>query len=87
MVTNMEHVHANLSTSISEFKKNPSALLAQADGETVALLNHNKPTAYIVSAQTYELMLEALENLELLGLAESRLKEKPKAKRVKLDDL
>lgn len=86
-MTNMEQVHANLSTSISEFKKNPSALLAQANGETVALLNHNKPTAYIVSAKTYEIMLEALENLELLQLAESRLKEKNKAIRVNLDDL
>jgi antitoxin StbD len=87
MVTNMEHVHANLSTSISEFKKNPSALLAQADGETVALLNHNKPTAYIVPAKTYEMMLEAMENLELLDLAKSRLKEKGKAIRIKLEDL
>ena len=83
----MEHVHANLSTSISEFKKNPSAILAQADGETVALLNHNKPTAYIVPAKTYESMLEAMENLELLEIAKSRLKEKSKAVRVKLEDL
>lgn len=87
MANIMEHIHAKLSTSISEFKKNPSALLAQADGETVALLNHNKPTAYIVPAQTYEIMLEALENLELLDLAESRLKEKAKAIRVNIDEL
>jgi antitoxin StbD len=87
MVTNMEHVHATLSASISEFKKNPSALLAQADGETVALLNHNRPTAYIVPAKTYEMMLEAIENLELLELAKTRLKEKGKALRIKLEDL
>lgn len=87
MVTNMEHVHAKLSASISEFKKNPSALLAQANGETIALLNHNKPTAYLVSAETYEMMLEAIENIELLELAKSRLKEKNQAIRVKLEDL
>lgn len=87
MVINMEHVHANLSTSISEFKKNPSAILAEANGETIALLNHNKPSAYIVSAKTYEMMLEALENLELLEIAEARLKDKDKAIRVNLDDL
>jgi len=87
MVINMEHVHANLSASISEFKKNPSALLAEADGETVALLNHNKPTAYIVPAKTYEIMLEAIENIELLELAKSRLKEKDQAIRIKLEDL
>lgn len=83
----MEYVYANLSASISEFKKNPSALLNQANGETVALLNHNRPTAYIVPAQAYENMLEALENLELLKLAESTLKEKGAAIRVKLEDL
>lgn len=83
----MEHVYANLSTSISEFKKNPSAILAEANGETVALLNHNKPSAYIVPAKTYEIMLEALENLELLELAEPRLKERDKVVRVNLDNL
>lgn len=83
----MEQVHASLSTSISEFKKNPSAILAQANGETIALLNHNKPTAYIVPTKTYEILLEALENQELLELAESRMKEKDKAIRVNLEDL
>ncbi len=83
----METIHANLTTSISEFKKNPSALLAEADGETIALLNHNIPMAYIVPAKAYESMLEAVENLELLKLAKSRIKEKHKAIKVKLEDL
>ncbi len=87
MVIKMEHVHAALFASISEFKKNPSALLTQADGETIALLNHNKPTAYIVPAKTYEIMLEAIENIELLELAKSRFKEKNQAIRIKLEDL
>ncbi len=83
----MEHVHANLSVSISEFKKNPSALLVQANGEAVALLNHNKPTAYLIPAKTYESMLELIENAELLEIANLRLKEKNQAIRVKLEDL
>lgn len=83
----MEHVHANLSTSISEFKKNPSAILAEANGETIALLNHNKPSAYIVSAKTYEKILEVLEDLELLEIANKRLKSGAKNIRVNLDDL
>ncbi len=87
MVNNMEHVHATLSTSISEFKKNPSALLAEANGETIALLNHNKPAAYIVSAKSYEKMLEIIEDIELLKLAKFRLKEKDKAIRVNIEDL
>jgi len=65
----------------------PSALLAQADGETVAILNHNKPTAYLVSAKTYEMMLETIENIERLDLAKSRLKDKNKAVKIDLKDL
>ncbi len=83
----MEHVHANLSVSISEFKKNPSALLVQANGEAVVLLNHNKPTAYLIPAKTYESMLELIENAELLEIANLRLKEKDQVIRVKLEDL
>ena len=83
----MEHVHANLSVSISEFKKNPSALLVEANGEAVVLLNHNKPTAYLIPAKTYESMLELIENAELLEIANLRLKEKDQAIRVKLEDL
>jgi antitoxin StbD len=83
----MERVHANLSVSISEFKKNPSALLVEANGEAVALLNHNKPTAYLIPAKTYERMLELIENAELLEIANLRLKEKDQAIRVKLEDL
>ncbi|BBJ32379.1 hypothetical protein RAS_14880 [Rickettsia asiatica] len=45
----MEHIYANLTVSISEFKKSPTALLDKASGEPIALLNHNKPTAYLTS--------------------------------------
>ena len=83
----MERVHANLSVSISEFKKNPSALLVEANGEAVALLNHNKPTAYLIPAKTYERMLELIENAELLEIANLRLKEKNQAIRINLEDL
>lgn len=38
------------SASISELKHNPSQLIEAANGETIAILNHNKPTAYLVPA-------------------------------------
>ncbi len=41
----MESVLAGCSASISELKKNPSALIKQAEGEPIAILNHKKPTA------------------------------------------
>jgi antitoxin StbD len=43
----MHQVLADLALSISELKRSPSALLSQANGAAVAILNHNKPAAYL----------------------------------------
>jgi len=50
----MKQVLADCSASISELKKNPTSLLNDAAGSTIAILNHNKATAYLVPAETYE---------------------------------
>ncbi|AEK75304.1 prevent-host-death family protein [Rickettsia conorii subsp. heilongjiangensis] len=65
----MEHIYANLAVSISEFKKSPTVLLDKASGEPVALLNHNKPIAYLIPAELYEQIIEALDDKYLLELA------------------
>jgi len=83
----MRQVLADFSVSISELKKNPSALLAQASGSPIAVLNHNKPAAYLVPAETYETMMEMLDDLELALLVEERKGDKDKAIPVSLDDL
>ena len=83
----MEHVYANLTASISEFKRSPSALLEKSSGETIALLNHNKPTAYLVPAKLYEQILDYIDDKELSQIAELRLKDKQKAIKVNLDEL
>lgn len=83
----MNQILADYSVSISELKKNPSALLAQASGFPIAVLNHNKPTAYLVPADTYEALMERIEDYELAQLVEERRKNKDKAITVSLDDL
>jgi len=50
----MQQIFASFSASISELKKNPTALLNKAEGETIAILNHNLPTTYLVPADKYE---------------------------------
>ena len=40
-------IHADYTVSITDLKKNPQALIDNAHGEAIALLNRNKPTAYI----------------------------------------
>lgn len=56
----MEQVLATRSVSITELKRSPSAVLAQAGDEPVAVLNHNRPAAYLLSPEVYESMLERL---------------------------
>ena len=68
----MELLYTNASVSISELKKNPSAVIEQADGFPVAVLNHNKPAAYLVPAAAFEAMMERLDDIELAKLVEER---------------
>lgn len=56
----MEQVLASRSVSITELKCSPSAVLEQAGSEPVAVLNHNRPAAYLLSPRVYEAMLERL---------------------------
>ena len=49
-----ETILANACVGISELKKNPSAVIAVAQEQQVAILNRNKPVAYLVSAQHWE---------------------------------
>ncbi|MEX2499444.1 MAG: type II toxin-antitoxin system prevent-host-death family antitoxin [Wenzhouxiangellaceae bacterium] len=83
----MRQVLADFSVSISELKKNPSSLLAQASGSAIAVLNHNKPAAYLIPAETYEAMMDMIEDYQLAELVEERLGDKDQAVSVSLDDL
>ncbi|WP_395341256.1 type II toxin-antitoxin system Phd/YefM family antitoxin [Ningiella sp. W23] len=83
----MRQVLADCSASISELKKNPSALLNEADGATIAILNHNRPVAYLVPADTYEQLMDLLDDYELSKIVENRRSEIDNAIEVKLNDL
>lgn len=73
--------------SVSELKKNPSRLLEISGGEPIAILNHNKPTAYLIPASAYEEMLDRLEDAELAEIVKSRKNEKAEAIEVSIDEL
>ena len=83
----MESVLATCSASISELKKNPSALIDKSDGEPIAILNHNRPTAYLIPAETYEALIEKIEDYQLGLLVRERQDEKILAVEVTLDEL
>ena len=75
----LESIHAGKTASITEFKKNPQALIDAAHGEAIALLNRNKTTAYIVPPELYERLLEMAEDIALGKIYEERKHEKSSA--------
>ena len=83
----MHQVLADFSVSISELKKNPSALLSKASGSPIAILNHNKPAAYLIPAETYEALMDMIDDYELAKIVDERRNDMDKAITVSLDDL
>ena len=65
-----------------------ASILAQADDQPVAVLNHNRPEAYLLSAAHYERLVTHLEDLEDLEDA-ARVRERSEGPfvEVSLDDL
>ena len=83
----MEHVLSSYSASISELKKNPPVILNEAQGSPVVILNHNVPAAYLIPAETYEWLMDKLEDAELAQIIIDRAHEKKNAIDVEIDDL
>ena len=54
---------------------------------SIALLNRNKPTAYIIPAETYEKLMDVADDLELGRIIEERKAEKADAVEVSMDEL
>jgi antitoxin StbD len=80
-------IYANYTVSISQLKRNPQALIDNAQGDIIALLNRNRPTAYIVPAETFDWLMELAEDIELGQIIEERKSEKPEAVEVGIDEL
>ncbi len=78
-------VLADVTTSISELKKNPMAVVEQGEGFPVAVLNRNQPAFYCVPAAAYEALMDKLEDVELAMIVEARKNQKEIA--VDIDDL
>jgi antitoxin StbD len=83
----MEAIHADLSVSMSEFKKNPAAVLRAAKRRPVAVLNHNRAAFYVLEPQLFEALLEELAEQDLLRKVTQRLADVDKAVEVRLDEL
>ena len=68
----MQIIHAEKTVSVTELKRNFADIIRQAGDDPVAVLNHNRPEAYLLSATHYERLLERLEDLEDVRLVQER---------------
>jgi len=60
----MHSVLSQNCVSVTELKRNYTQVLLQANNQPVAVLNHNRPEAYLLPAAMYEKLLDQLEDAE-----------------------
>ena len=68
----IEPILAEAGISISELKKNPSAVIAAAEGAPIAILNRNRPAAYLVPAEAWEAIIDYIDDVELTRIVRER---------------
>lgn len=82
-----ETILANACVGVSELKKNPSAVIAVAQEQQVAILNRNKPVAYLIAPHVWEYLDNLADLAACDRLAEEALAEDDDEVEVSLDDL
>lgn len=70
----MDTVLSHFAVSVTELKRNYADILKQADDAPIAVLNHNRPEAYLLPAGHYERLMAHLEDLEDAKLVSERAK-------------
>jgi len=83
----IQMILADVAVSMSEFKKNPAAILREANNRPVAVLNHNKSAFYMIEPEIFEAIMEEISDQDLYKKLLGRLADKSSAVEVNLDDL
>ena len=81
----MQAIFSDLTISMSEFKKNPAAVLREAKRRPVAVLSHNKAAFYMLEPVLFEALLESLSDQELGRTLLARMSERADAIEVDID--
>ena len=81
----MEIIYSDATISMSEFKKNPAAVLRDAKSRPVAVLNHNKAAFYMVEPALFEAILDELADQDLHRTVLARMGERANAIEVDVD--
>lgn len=83
----MDRIMTELTTTISEFKKNPNAAVKKAKKKPFAVLTNNKPTFYVMSPELFEEIEEMLWEIEMTPLLKKRLASKELSRSYTLEEL
>ncbi|MDZ7857865.1 type II toxin-antitoxin system Phd/YefM family antitoxin [Sphaerotilus sp.] len=83
----MQIILADVAVSMSEFKKNPAAVLREANNRPVAVLNHNKAAFYMIEPELFEAIMDEISEQDLYKKVLARLADKASAVEVDFDDL
>jgi len=83
----MQTLLADATVSMSEFKKNPAAVLRHAGNRPVAVLNHNKAAFYMLEPALMEAILEELADQGMYRTVRSRMADNMPTVEVDIDDL
>jgi antitoxin StbD len=78
-------IFADVAASVSALKRDPMGVIREGAGETVVILNRNKPVFYAVPPARYEAMLELIDDIQLAEIVRARCGEP--TVRVNIDDL
>lgn len=83
----MDTVLTKVTTSISEFKKNPNESVAKAGNQAFAVLTNNKPSFYVVPPELFDEIAEILWEREIMPVILERMNDGSKAIRLKIEDI
>lgn len=81
----MQAILSDLTISMSEFKRNPAAVLREAKRRPVAVLNHNKAAFYMIEPDLFAALLAGLNDQELGRTVLARMGERANAIEVDID--
>ncbi len=68
-------IMADVMVSISDLKKNPAAVIAEARKRQVAITSRNRAVAYVVSPEVWDHILDVFDDRKLIREAEAALAE------------
>ena len=80
-----QRFEADVGVSVTDLKRNAAAVVNASKSQAVAILNHNKVVAYVISPEVWEYVQELNDDAEIIKELEAVKDEKPI--RVKLDEI